>query len=114
MAPVWIDTTLIDKQKSSLDKLEKQSKSWILFFVVSNVCLLILITLGYIVNSDILQTNTYYFIFSILGVCIFWWIWTINFICHAVRNQKIIFALLMIIEKEIKNIKTNIVNKDDT
>jgi hypothetical protein len=114
MAPVRIDTTLIDKQKSSLDKLEKQSKSWILFFVVSTGCLLILISLGYLVNLDILQTNSDYFIFSILGVCIFWWLWTINFIYHAVKNQKIIFALLAIIEKEIKNIKTNIVNKDDT
>lgn len=113
MAPFRIDSTLIDKQKSALDKLEKQSKSWILFFVITSICLFLLSILGIIVNTDVLELKADYLFLSIIGICLFWWFWTINFIYHAVKNQKIIYAILADIEKEIKNIKNNIVNNSE-
>ena len=112
MAPVRIDSRLIDKQKSALDKLEKQSRSWILFFVITSFCLIFLTSLGYIINSNILESKTDYLFIAVACICLFWWFWTINFIYHAVKNQKIIYAILTDIEIEIKNIKNNIVNND--
>lgn len=110
MAPIRIDSTLISKQQTALDKIEKQSKSWVLFFTITLICLFILTILGIIVNFDIATSKIDYLFFLIIGVCIFWWFWTINFIYHAVKNQKIIYLILADIEKEIKSIKNSFVN----
>lgn len=113
MAPIRINSTIIDRQKTALDKLEKQSKSWILFFIISSICLFLVSTLGIVINTEILQSKVDYLVPLILGICLFWWCWTINFIYHAVKNQKIIYVILADIEKDIKTIKHNIVNNKE-
>lgn len=105
MVPPNLDTTLIDRRKKLLEKMEKQSRWWSLFSVVSFTALFLLIVL---IGLWSFASHTF-ILGSISLVCIFWWSWTIIFIKRAVTFQKEIYNLLGDISYDMENIRRELI-----
>jgi hypothetical protein len=103
MVTIRTDRQLINQRKLVLDKIEKQSRIWLIFSGVSALAIIAMIMAIIVVKNIFI---IYLLLASIFLTSISWWIWTMIFIIETTKNQKIIYKLLHDISFDIESIRS--------
>lgn len=99
---------VVSAQQKLLEKMQSQGKSWIIFFGVSAICIILVAIFVYFLvmepSPDLVQ-------FAVGGIGVtgcLWLTWTMRFAMTTMNNQKIIYQLLAEINHDIDAIRRDL------